>query len=336
MNDLATISADEIVHRLQHHPIAALVPCYNEEMTIGAVVQSFRKARPHANVYDYDNNSADRTVANALEAGAIIGHETHQGKGHVVRRMFADIDADVYILVDGDNTYDAAAAPRLAWHLLQDRLDLVNASRASPGGDGYPTGHRLGNQLLSGMVARVFGKQFGDMLSGYKVFSRRFVKSFPALSAGFEIETELIVHALELQMPGDEWATAYGARPEGSVSKLRTWHDGIRILSTICLLVKEERPFGFFSSAALALTATAIGLAWPLLVTYLHTGLVPRLPTAVLSTGLTLLAFLSFSCGLILDTVTRGRREMRRLHYLSQPGPSLHAGGNHNPFRARP
>ena len=299
--------------------LAVLVPCYNEEAAIGAVVRDFRRALPSATIYVYDNNSSDRTREAAREAGAVVRGETLQGKGYVVRRMFADIEADVYVLVDGDDTYHAASAPALVRRLLDERLDMVNGARVTEIKAAYRPGHRFGNLLLTSMVARIFGNRIGDMLSGYRVFSRRFVKSFPALSGGFEIETELTVHALELAMPVAEVATPYKDRPEGSVSKLRTFRDGWRILGTIMLLVKEERPLPFFSALFALLALAAALLIGPVVATYLQTGLVPRFPTAILAMGLMLLGFLSLTCGLILDTVTRGRQELKRLHYLSIP-----------------
>jgi glycosyltransferase involved in cell wall biosynthesis len=299
--------------------IAVLIPCFNEERTIGTVVRDFRAALPGAVIHVYDNNSTDGTVAAAREAGAVVGREQRQGKGHVVRRMFADIEADLYVLVDGDDTYAAPAAPRLAGALVRERLDMVNAVRTTAGGAAFRRGHRVGNRVLSKMVGWVFGDRFRDMLSGYKVFSRRFVKSFPALAGGFEIETELAVHALEMNMPTAEIETPYRARPHGSASKLRTLPDGMRILSAVLILIKEERPLQFFSWIFVILMAVSVLLAVPVMETYFHTGLVPRLPTAVLATGIMLLGFLSLTCGLILDTVTRGRRETKRMHYLSIP-----------------
>jgi hypothetical protein len=297
--------------------VAVLIPCYNEEATIAKVVTDFKAHLPHALVFVYDNNSTDRTCEEARTAGAIVRRQPLQGKGNVVRRMFADIEADVYILVDGDDTYDAASAPKLVQLLLTDSLDMVNAARVATSDRAYRSGHQFGNAVLTGMVSRVFGNRLTDMLSGYRVMSRRFVKSFPALSKGFEIETELTVHALELRLPIAEQKTPYAERPEGSTSKLKTYSDGLRILRMIVTLVKQEKPLEFFCAIGTALAAIAIILAVPLAETYLRTGLVPRLPTAVLSTGLMLMAFLSFSCGLILETVTRGRIEAKRLHYLS-------------------
>jgi len=299
--------------------VAVLVPCYNEEAAVAAVVADFRKALPTATIYVYDNNSKDRTIAVARDAGAEVRNETHQGKGHVVRRMFADIDADVYVLVDGDATYDAPSAPVMIEKLVSGHLDMVVGLRVDQSVAAYRPGHRAGNWMLTSFLASVFGETFRDILSGYRVFSRRFVKSFPVLSDGFEIETELSVHALELALPVAEVSTPYYARPEGSFSKLNTWRDGFRILSTILKLYRSEKPLRFFTAIGIFLMLVSIGLAVPILVTYLEVGLVPRLPTAVLSTGLMIIAVLSFSSGLVLDTVTRGRREMKLLAYLSQP-----------------
>jgi len=301
--------------------IAVLVPCYNEEAAIGRVVADFKAALPQAAIYVYDNNSRDRTADVAAAAGAIVRREPLQGKGNVVRRMFADIDADAYVLVDGDDTYHAPSAPALVAKLFDEQLDMVNAARKTEIEAAYRPGHRFGNVVLTTLVTAIFGHRTEDMLSGYRVFSRRFAKSFPSLSAGFEIETELTVHALELRMPLAEVVTPYKDRPVGSVSKLSTFRDGFRILWLIGKLVKEERPVQFFGIGALFLAILSLVIVKPVFVTYLQTGLVPRLPTAVLATGLMLLAFLSLVCGLILDTVTRGRREMKRLAYLAQPAP---------------
>jgi glycosyltransferase involved in cell wall biosynthesis len=298
--------------------VAVLVPCFNEEAAVATVVADFRKALPQATIYVYDNNSRDRTVAVAREAGAEVRSERRQGKGHVVRRMFADVDADVYVLVDGDATYDAPSAPRMIEKLLTDRLDMVVGLRVDQEQAAYRMGHRTGNWLLTSFLAGVFGQAFTDILSGYRVFSRRFVKSFPVLSDGFEIETELSVHALELSLPVAEIETPYYARPVGSVSKLNTWRDGFRILATILKLYRSEKPLRFFSMIGIFLALVSVGLAIPIVVTYLELGIVPRLPTAVLSTGLMIVAVLSVSSGLVLDTVTRGRREMKFLAYLSQ------------------
>jgi glycosyltransferase involved in cell wall biosynthesis len=298
--------------------IAVLVPCFNEEAAVATVVAGFRKALPSAEVFVYDNNSSDRTAAAAREAGAEVRSERRQGKGHVVRRMFADIDADIYVLVDGDATYDAASAPRMIEALLSDHLDMVVGLRVDQTAAAYRPGHRTGNLMLTGFLASVFGREFKDILSGYRVFSRRFVKSFPVLSDGFEIETELSVHALELALPVAEIETPYYARPVGSFSKLNTWRDGLRIIGTILKLYRSERPLRFFTAIGIFLALVSIGLAIPIVVTFLEEGIVPRLPTAVLSMGLIILAMLSVSSGLVLDTVTRGRREMKLLAYLSQ------------------
>jgi len=299
--------------------LAVLVPCFNEEAAIASVIASFRNALPTAEIYVYDNNSKDRTIALAREAGAVVRSERRQGKGHVVRRMFADVDADVYVLVDGDATYDAPSAPRMIEKLVSERLDMVVGLRVDQEQAAWRPGHRVGNRMLTGFLSEVFGQAFTDILSGYRVFSRRFVKSFPVLSDGFEIETELTVHALELSMPVTEIETPYYARPKGSFSKLNTWRDGFRILGTILKLYRSEKPLRFFSVIGIFLALVSIGLAIPILVTYLEQGIVPRLPTAVLSTGLMIVAVLSVSSGLVLDTVTRGRREMKLLSYLAQP-----------------
>ena len=298
---------------------AVLVPCYNEEAAIVQVINDFRRALPEAQIYVYDNNSKDRTMEVARAAGAIVRSEPLQGKGNVVRRMFADIEADIYVLVDGDATYDAASAPYMIKKLLDNQLDMVNGARVTEIQEAYRAGHRFGNWMLTSMVSVIFGNRFKDMLSGYRVFSRRYVKSFPALSAGFETETELTVHALHLRMPTSEVETPYKDRPVGSLSKLSTFKDGFRILWMILVLIKEEKPMPFFSLIAGALAAVSVVLMLPILAEYLQTGLVPRFPTAILSTSLMIMAFLSFSCGLILDTVTRGRNEMKRMRYLNIP-----------------
>jgi glycosyltransferase involved in cell wall biosynthesis len=301
--------------------VAVLVPCYNEERAIAKVVADFRAALPGASVYVYDNNSTDGTVTAAKEAGAVVRRETHQGKGHVVRRMFNDIEADIYVLVDGDATYDAPSAQTMIDALLADRLDMVVATRVDREEAAYRRGHRAGNWLLTSFVANIFGRAFTDILSGYRVFSRRFVKSFPILSGGFEIETELTVHALELELPVGEVATPYYSRPSGSASKLNTWRDGFRILWTVLKLYRAERPLSLFGAFGIALGIMAVGLAIPIFITYVQEGLVPRLPTAVLSTGLMVLACLSVAVGLILDTVTRGRREAKLIAYLALRAP---------------
>jgi len=303
--------------------IAVVIPCYNESAAIGNVVADFRRALPNADIYVYDNASADDTKAVAEAAGAIVRSEALRGKGNVVRRMFADVEADAYLLVDGDGTYDARSAPLMVERLLNESLDMVNGARVAETSGAYRPGHAFGNKLLTGTVALVFGNRIRDMLSGYRVLSRRFVKSFPALATGFETETEVAVHALELRLPIAEIDTPYRDRPAGSQSKLRTFRDGFRILKTIALLVKEERPLQFFGCVAAVLALAAVALAWPLLLEYLETGLVPRFPTAILSTGLMILAFMSVVVGLILDSVTLGRRELKRLHYLGLRGPAM-------------
>ena len=301
--------------------IAVLLPCYNEEAAIGATVEGFRKSLPGATVYVYDNNSRDRTKEVAASAGAVVRTETQQGKGHVVRRMFADIEADVYIMADGDLTYDPEAAPEMARMIAADRLDMVVGTRKHDAAEAYRGGHVIGNRIFTRLLSGLFGRSFTDIFSGYRVFSRRFVKSFPVLSEGFEIETEMSVHALELRMPVGEIETRYLARPQGSHSKLSTFRDGWRILKTIVTLYRIERPVLFFGGIGAILVAAALILALPLVFTYLETGLVPRFPTAILATGMTIVAVLSFFAGLILDTVTRGRREVRRLAYLALPAP---------------
>jgi glycosyltransferase involved in cell wall biosynthesis len=299
--------------------VAVLIPCFNEEAAISKVVADMRRALPNATVYVYDNNSRDATVAVATAAGAVVRNERRQGKGNVVRRMFADIDADAYVLVDGDATYDAASAPAMVERLFAERLDMVVGCRVQTAAGAYRPGHRFGNVVLTSVAAWLFGKSFTDILSGYRVFSRRFVKSFPALAKGFETETELTVHALELRMPIAEIDTPYGVRPEGSTSKLSTYKDGFRILRLILSLYKHERPLLFFGTGAVLLALLAIGLAIPIFLEYAQTGLVPRFPTAILATGIMILASLSLTAGIILETVTRGRQELKRLAYLQIP-----------------
>jgi len=311
---------------MKNYSIAVLLPCFNEETTIAGVVRHFREIMPEATIYVYDNNSTDRTVMEAEQAGATVRKEPLQGKGNVVRRMFADIEADVYVLSDGDETYDVASAPKMVSTLIRNKLDMVAASRISTETTAYRPAHQFGNRFLSSLVAWLFGDRFRDILTGYRVFSRRFVKSFPALSWGFEIETELTVHALELRMPSEEIETPYHPRPAGSESKLSTWRDGTRIFLTILLLLKEVRPMFFFSTLSLVLVAASVLLAWPLLTTYIETGLVPRFPTAVLSTGLMSIAFVTLICGIILDSVTRGRRELKRMSYLNIPSLECRRG----------
>ncbi len=304
---------------LTRYRLAVLIPCRDEGLTIARVVEQFQEKLPEADIYVYDNRSTDDTVAQAKEAGAIVRYEPLPGKGNVVRRMFADIDADIYILVDGDNTYEVDAIHHLIDKLLNNNLDMVVGARRSAAQDkqAYRLGHRSGNLFLTGVVKLLFGAQLKDMLSGYRVFSRRFVKSFPALSSGFEIETELTVHTLELKLPFAEDYTLYGSRPPGSESKLKTLTDGWRVLGTAVLLFKEVRPFLFFSIISVFLALVSLSLSMPIFTTYLSTGLVPRFPTAILAASIMLLAFLSFTCGLILDSVARGRREVKRMAYLS-------------------
>jgi glycosyltransferase involved in cell wall biosynthesis len=301
--------------------VAVLIPCFNEAVAIPAVIRDFAAALPEATIYVYDNNSTDATVEVATAAGAIVRKQELQGKGHVIRRMFADVDADVYVMVDGDATYEAAAARPMVEKLLQEKLDMVVGTRISTELQAYRQGHRFGNWLLTDLTARIFGRTFTDMLSGYRVLSRRFVKSYPAHAGGFEVETELTVHALELNMPVAEHATRYVSRMDGSHSKLSTWRDGWRILLTILKLTKNGKPLFFFGMGAAICSVIAIVLALPLFTTYIHTGLVPRFPTAILCAALMVLAGIFVVCGLVLDTVTLGRREHKHLTYLSYPAP---------------
>jgi len=312
--------------------IAVLIPCYNEEQTVASVVRDFRAALPDAVVYVYDNNSKDATIAKATEAGAIVRVEKSQGKGNVIRRMFADIEADIYLMVDGDDTYDADAARGVIDMMLDQNLDMVNGERIHEHSQAYRFGHQFGNRLLTGLVGTFFRREFRDMLSGLKCFSRRFVKSFPALTRGFDIETELTVHALEMRMAVGETTVKYRERPEGSVSKLSTYRDGWRILTTIARFLKEERPLQFFASVGAVLALAAVALSIPLIVTFVNTGLVPRIPTAILVVGLMVIGVLSVTAGLILDTVTRGRQEMKRLMYLSIPS----LASSHSAFEPSP
>lgn len=299
--------------------IAVLIPCYNEEATIAEVVPDFAAALPGAVIYVYDNNSKDRTVALAREAGAVVRRETLQGKGHVIRRMFSDVEADAYVLVDGDATYEPASATEMIDMLLHEGLDMVTGTRVTSIRAAYRPGHRLGNNLLTSIVANVFGNRITDMLSGYRVFSRRFVRSFPALSSGFETETEFTIHALELEMPLGELKTPYKDRPEGSTSKLNTYRDGMRILFTILNLVRDQRPLQFFALLAVLLVILGVGLSVPILAEFNRSHTVPRFPTAILSTGLIVVAVLMLVCGLVLDSVSRGRKETKRMLYLSVP-----------------
>jgi glycosyltransferase involved in cell wall biosynthesis len=298
-----------------------LAPCFNEAAAIAKVVEDFARVLPEATIWVFDNNSTDGTAEVAQQAGAVVRHAPLRGKGNVVRRMFSDVEADVYVLVDGDDTYDAAAAPMMVRRLLDEGLDMVSAARVQVAADAYRAGHRFGNVALSGVVRAIFGRQFKDMLTGYRAFSRRFVKSFPAHSRGFEIETELTVHTLQMRLPAIEIEAGYGARPDGSESKLSTFRDGWRILRMISLMVREERPLQFFGVASLICALAAVGLTLPVVLDYLTTGLVPRQPSLIVAVGLVVVALLALVCGLILDTVARARLEQRRLAYLAVPGP---------------
>jgi len=305
-----------------HDPrIAVLLPCFNEERAIGAVIAEFRAALPAAQVFVFDNQSTDGTAAAARAAGAQVRSVALRGKGNVVRRMFADVDADVYVMADGDGTYDPGVAPRMAALVVTERLDMVVAARVDRERAAYRFGHRFGNRALTSFAAMIFGRAFSDMLSGYRAFSRRYAKSFPAHSSGFEIETELTVHALEMRMPVAELSAPYRARADGTRSKLSTVRDGVRILLTILWLFRTEKPLVYYSIGCGASVLAGIGLAWPILQEYLATGLVPRLPTAVLCAALILLGAILLTCGIVLDTVSRGRAESKRLAYLSLPGP---------------
>ena len=324
------IARRDTLESLAEPRIAVLIPCYNEELTVGNVVRDFQAALPFARIYVYDNNSKDTTSQVARKAGAIVRLEPVQGKGAVVRRMFADIDADFYVLVDGDDTYDASIAPRMLESAVDGNLAMLVGRRVHEAAAAYRPGHVLGNQVFTRSVAWLFGRSFTDILSGYRIFSRGFVKSFPISSGGFEIETELTVHALTLALPIGEVATSYKERPVGSASKLNTYKDGIRILRTIFTLFRNERPLTFFSILGTVFMLTALVLAYPIVVTFLETGLVPRFPTAILATGLAIYSLVMFGCGLILETVTKGRREMKTLAYLqanrafaTQPAPEL-------------
>jgi glycosyltransferase involved in cell wall biosynthesis len=301
--------------------IAVLVPCFNEEAAISKVVADFRAALPTATVYVYDNNSTDKTSEVARAAGATVRREYERGKGNVVRRMFQDIEADVYVMVDGDDTYEAAVAQKLVDRLFDEHLDMVVGKRIETHDAAYRAGHRLGNRVLTGLVSGLFKAQIDDMLSGYRVFSRRFVKSFPSFSREFEIETELTVHAMQMRMAVTSVDTNYKERPPGSTSKLRTFRDGWRILMTITNLVRNERPLLFFALVALLLTAAAFVLGIPVILDYAHTGLVPRFPTAILASALVVIAVISLATGLILDVVAHVRREAKRLVYLQHPAP---------------
>ena len=301
--------------------IAVLVPCRNEAATVASVVAGFRGALPDCTIHVYDNGSVDGTADVARRAGAIVRSEPRAGKGGVVRRMLAEIDADVYVIVDGDATYDAASARRMVDELVANDLDMVTAIRDERGaGAAYRRGHRLGNRAFNALLGMLFGVQPSDMLSGYRVLSRRFAKSFPAMSRGFEIETELTVHALAQRLPTTEIRTPYFERPAGSQSKLSTYRDGLRILRMTVSLYRDERPLSFFGIFAFAFALAGLVLGGSVVVEYMETHLVPRFPTAILATGLMLLSFLSLACGLILHNVARGQREMKRLAYLAAGG----------------
>jgi len=301
--------------------IAMLLPCLNEAASIGEVVRAFQASLPAATVYVYDNDSDDDTAEIARRAGAVVRVKKMRGKGNVVRRMFADIDADIFVLSDGDMTYDASKAPQLVEQLLEEELDMLVATR-KPTEKAHRAGHALGNRLFNYLARLLFGGHFTDIFSGYRVFTRRFVKSFPAVSRGFEIEAELAVHALDLRVKASEVALPYRARGAGSESKLRTFRDGFKLLFTFLLLCKEIRPFAFFTALSGLFAAVSIILAYPIVVTWLETGLVPRLPTAVLCASLMIFAFLSLASGMVLDSVSKARHEMKRLHYLAL-GPLL-------------
>lgn len=323
----------EIPHAMQNAKprVAVLLPCYNEGLAIRTVIERFRTALPDATIYVYDNNSSDDSATIAREAGAVVRRETRQGKGFVVRRMFADIDADIYLMCDADETYDAEAAPSLVDLLIAEGLDMVVGAREAVGGNAYRPAHELGNRMLTSLVRLMFGRGFNDMLSGYRVFSRRFVKSFPMMARGFEIETELTIHALQLEMPSAERPTRFTERPAGSESKLNTVSDGFRILWTISGLLKQERPLYLFGAAALVLVLASLALGFPVITEFLRSGTVPRLPTALLAAGTMILGWLSLACALILDTVTRGRKEAKRLHYLQLPSALQFSGESIDP-----
>lgn len=297
--------------------IAILLPCYNEEATVGSVVRGFRASLPRAHIYVYDNNSSDRTAMEASRAGATVVSEPRQGKGNVVRRMFADIDADIYIMADGDGTYDPADAPELVDLLLDDGCDMVVGTRRGVTDDAGRKGHAVGNRLFNWLYKSIFGREFSDIFSGYRVFTRRFAKSFPALSNGFEIETEMSVHASALRLPVAELPLEYGRRPEDSPSKLSTFRDGAKILWTFAILMKETRPFLFCSAVSAVLLLTGVSFMVPVLQEYFQTGLVERLPTWITAVAMVLMAIQFFVAGVILDSVAHSRAEQKRTHYLS-------------------
>ncbi|MGB3627358.1 MAG: glycosyltransferase [Henriciella sp.] len=299
--------------------IAVVLPCYNEAATIAAVIDSFRQSLPAADIYVFDNNSTDATADIARRAGAIVRTETRQGKGYVVRRIFADVEADIYVMADGDGTYDASLAPTLIELMKRNHVDMVVGTRADVTRDAGRGGHAFGNKIFNKLFNLMFGRQFTDIFSGYRVFSRRFVKSFPAVSGGFEIETEMSVHSCQIGVPTLERPTPYGVRPDDSASKLKTFRDGFRILGMFVTLAKETRPAAFFGAIGLLMTLAALVLSAPLAITYLQTGLVPRFPTAILAMGLVLIGTVAAVCGLILDSLARARVEAKRSVFLSYP-----------------
>ncbi|AVO47639.1 glycosyltransferase family 2 protein [Phreatobacter cathodiphilus] len=327
MDDLARRLAVEAARP----SVAVLLPCYNEAATIAATVGAFRAALPEATVYVYDNNSTDGTAEAAGAAGAVVRHEPFQGKGNVVRRMFADVDADIYVMADGDMTYDPTAAPGLVDLLLRDQLDMVVGARVDSEEAAYRRGHRFGNALFNRITTAMFGSPFKDIFSGYRVFSRRFAKSFPASSSGFEIEAELTVHAIDLKLRTGEVPLPYGKRPENSHSKLKTYRDGARILWTLVNMYRAVQPLRFYGLIAGVLALASLGLAAPIVQTYLETGLVPRFPTAILSAAVMQLAFLMLVCGLVVDAVSGGRREMKRMRYLDLPALSCEPAAARRP-----
>lgn len=310
---------------IEMYNIAVLLPCYNEGAAIAAVVKAFQKALPFATIYVFDNNSTDNTVEEANKAGAIVCVEKRQGKGNVIRRMFADIEADIYVMADGDLTYDAVASPLLIKKLIDEKLDMVVGTRRAQNSDKtFRPGHRFGNILFTKMVAYLFGRQFSDILSGYRVFSCRFVKSFPASSSGFDTEAELTIHSLELKLPVGEVNTNYFDRVEGSESKLSTYRDGFKVLFRVLLMLKETRPLFFFGVISFMLMLLSVILSIPLFYSYFTIGFIPKIPTAILTTGIMLLAFISLACGIILDSVCRARKELKYLHYLGLPWTLKH------------
>ncbi|MDX7953150.1 glycosyltransferase [Lichenihabitans sp. Uapishka_5] len=301
-----------------HRPrVAVLLPCRNEEASIAAVVADFRRALPDAVIVVYDNASTDRTAAVAAAAGAAVFREVRPGRGHVVRRMFSDVDADIYLMADGDGTYDAASASQLVALVAENGFDMAVGARAGIAQDAHRPGHAVGNWIFNRLYRRLFDNGFGNIFSGYRAFSRRFVKSFPALSSGFEIETEMSVHARQLRLAVTELSLPYGKRRDGSASKLRTVRDGVRIFAILLYLLKETRPLLFFGMAALVTALVAVVFALPLFDTFITSGTIPRLPTAILCAGLGITAALLAVCGTMLDSVARGRAEQKRMLFLA-------------------